>query len=132
VPNSVTLCVIVMKGGGLEGVKCTRLLTRSGKGYRAESTPAINVALRIFLKNQRSPGRPWNPVRPGRLLFISEAPPVTGGFWRIGVKDDLRENLVTLLQEQKFQFPSDVHSRAALAAFLSHGFFLVQALKWSL
>lgn len=28
------------------------------------------------------PARPWNPGRRRQRLFIGEAPPVTGGFWR--------------------------------------------------
>ncbi|HJY80349.1 MAG TPA: hypothetical protein VKK81_04625 [Candidatus Binatia bacterium] len=76
------------------------------------------------------PARPDNPGHSGRLLFISEAPPIPGGFWEVGRKDALRENLLTLLQEQGFDFPSDFHSPEALDAFLAHGFFLLQTLKW--
>lgn len=76
------------------------------------------------------PGRPWSPVRPGRLLLIAEAPPEEGGFWRPDARDDLREYLLTLLHKQGLQVPKDIHSKKALKAFLSGGFFLVHALKW--
>lgn len=76
------------------------------------------------------PGRPWSPVRPGRLLLIAEAPPLKGGFWRPDVRDDLREYLLALLHKQGLQVPKEIHSKKALKAFLSGGFFLVHALKW--
>jgi len=30
------------------------------------------------------PSRPWWPECQGRFLLVSEAPPLTGGFWRTG------------------------------------------------
>ncbi len=78
------------------------------------------------------PARPPNPVRPGRLLFVAEAPPRAGGFWRDGVNDDLRKNLLTLLKKRGLPVPSNFDSQQAIAAFLDGGFFLIHALKWPL
>jgi hypothetical protein len=66
------------------------------------------------------------------LLFISEAPPTSGGFWRTGEYDDLRKNLFELLKDHGLQIPLDINSKAAFEVFLSGDFFLVQALKWPL
>lgn len=71
-------------------------------------------------KPELPPSRPPNPIRPGRLLLISEAPPLSGGFWGTRAQDDLRGNVLTLLGYQD------------LAEFLANNLFLVQALKWPL
>ncbi len=84
----------------------------------------------LFERVNHLPGRPCNPGHRGRLLFISEAPPVLGGFWKEEIEDDLRKNLLTLLKKTGFEFPVDVYSQKALETFLWHGFFLVQTLKW--
>jgi hypothetical protein len=79
-----------------------------------------------------TPARPWNPLHHGRLLLISENPPVTGGFWEKKSDDKLRQNILQLL---KIQHSGSDHL-AALESFLSHrtsdGFqvFLIQTLKW--
>ncbi len=86
----------------------------------------------LFEQVSPPPCRPWNPVHRGRLLFISEAPPVSGGFWQVGVKDNLRKNILELLRDHGLLVPSDIYRWEALGVFLSGGFFLVQTLKWPL
>ncbi|MEP6958430.1 MAG: hypothetical protein ABI980_06840 [Nitrospirota bacterium] len=77
------------------------------------------------------PARPWNPMHRGRLLFISENPPITGGFWETKSEDGLRQNLLRLLN-----IPSSSDHNEALKWFLAHRysgdlqFFLIQTLKW--
>jgi len=86
----------------------------------------------LFDTKTITPARPWNPVHRGRLLFISENPPVTGGFWETKCDDGLRQNILQLL---KIPHSCNDH-HAALESFLSHRtssgfqFFLVQTLKW--
>src|SRR5262249_34325864 len=46
--------------------------------------------------------------------------------------DTLREHLLALLREQGYLLPQHSQSAAALQAFLSQGFFLLQTLKWPL
>ena len=81
--------------------------------------------------------RPPSPGSAGRLLLISEAPPSFGGFWRLprpgtsDARDDLRENILTLLQARQLP-PVAAHGPEALESFLSAGFFLVQTMKWPL
>ena len=78
------------------------------------------------------PARPWNPIHHGRLLFISENPPITGGFWEKKSDDGLRKNILQLLKIPH----SGNDDLATLESFLSHrtsgGFqvFLIQTLKW--
>ena len=79
-----------------------------------------------------APARPWNPAHHGRLLFISENPPITGGFWKTKSDDRLRQNILRLLKIP----PSGNDHPATLELFLSHRnsiglqFFLIQTLKW--
>ena len=60
-----------------------------------------------------------------RILFISEAPPREGGFWKIPApgkrEDDLREKLLPLLGL------STAVTDRGLPAFVAAGFFLLQA-----
>ncbi len=90
----------------------------------------VCLSERLFERVALPPGRPWSPVRRGRLLLIAEDPPVTGGFWRPDVPDDLREYLLKLLKKQGLGVPQGVQTKDALEAFLAGGFFLVHALKW--
>ncbi len=66
-------------------------------------------------------------MRPGRrpILFVSEAPPRAGGFWKIGrpgeKKDDLREKLLPLLG-----LATD-EDDGGLSSFVDAGFFLFQS-----
>jgi len=78
------------------------------------------------------PGRPWWPECQGRLLLVSEAPPVTGGFWRTGQYDDLREHLFCILQGLGCRFPNDLHSDVAIRSFLAENLFLLRTVKWPL
>lgn len=77
------------------------------------------------------PARPWNPMNPGRLLMISENPPITGGFWETKGEDGLRQSLIRLLK-----IPSNGNHNEGLKSFLAHRysdhlqFFLIQTLKW--
>jgi uracil-DNA glycosylase len=86
----------------------------------------------LFDSETITPARPWNPVHHGRLLFISENPPITGGFWENKSDDGLRQNIIRLL---KIPHNGNDH-HAALESFLSHQnsiglqFFLIQTLKW--
>jgi hypothetical protein len=80
----------------------------------------------------RSPARPPLP-QDGSLLFLSEAPPAPGGFWRATPNlDDLREGLFDLLREAGAASLSDPHSSSALDDFVSAHFFLLQTVKWPL
>ena len=78
------------------------------------------------------PARPWSPVHRGRLLLISENPPITGGFWENKSDDGLRQNILGLL---KISYKGN-DQLAALESFLSYRnsiglqFFLIQTLKW--
>lgn len=78
------------------------------------------------------PRRPPAPSRQGFLLLISEAPPQSGGFWRSEVSDSLRSNILRLLQSNGLKVPSNFDSQAAVDAFMSSGFFLLQSIKWPL
>jgi hypothetical protein len=78
------------------------------------------------------PTRPPDPLHVGRLLLISEAPPRSGGFWRIEANDILRKNLLRLLAERGFAVSANSPAGVALRGFVSANFFLIQALKWSL
>jgi uracil-DNA glycosylase len=77
-----------------------------------------------------APGRPLWPEHQGRLVLISEAPPLTGGFWRTGQYDDLREHVFCVLQGLGCQFPSDLHGESAIRTFMAHNLFLLQTVKW--
>ena len=79
-----------------------------------------------------------NPARPpyisGRpVLFLSEAPPPSGGFWApYPNQDDLRENLFGILRDLHVPLPNNNHVQQTLVAFLAMGFFLIQTIKWPL
>ena len=87
-----------------------------------------SVCLReeLFKETESHPSRPISPKDAGRILFLSEAPPVTGGFWRLGCADHLRESLLPLLGIQT------TSSEIAVKAFMDKTFFLLQSLKWPL
>ena len=80
----------------------------------------------------RVPARPWWPECQGRPLLISEAPPLTGGFWRTGQYDDLREHLFCILQGLGRPFPNDLHGDEAIRTFMACDLFLLQTVKWPL
>jgi hypothetical protein len=65
-------------------------------------------------------------------VLISEAPPLSGGFWKTGQYDDLRENLLCILQGLGLGFPGDFHTEAAIRVFIEHDLFLLQTVKWPL
>jgi uracil-DNA glycosylase len=79
-----------------------------------------------------SPARPWWPERQGRIVLVSEAPPMSGGFWNTGVYDDLRDNLFCILQGLGLRLPNDFHADTAIRVFLQHDLFLLQTVKWPL
>ena len=77
------------------------------------------------------PPRPPAPYG-GELLFISEAPPSTGGFWAVPpVKDDLRRNLFSILKGRNVPLP-DADADACLTGFSRQRLFLLQTVKWPL
>jgi len=78
------------------------------------------------------PSRPWWPECQGRFLLVSEAPPLTGGFWRTGQYDDLREHVFSVLQGLGCRFPSDFHGDPAIRTFMAGNLFLLQTVKWPL
>jgi len=79
----------------------------------------------LFNCKELRPARPWFPIHTGRILLISEAPPITGGFWNKNAKDNLRRNALELLR-----IPAQRTYQAELEAFLLSDFLLLQALKW--
>jgi len=82
------------------------------------------------MTSERTPARPWWPEHKGRLVLISEAPPMTGGFWQTDQYDDLRKHLFCILQGLGRRFPSDLHGDPALRAFMGENLFLLQTVKW--
>lgn len=85
----------------------------------------------LLLQIDTRPIRPPEP-RVASLLFISEAPPVTGGFWVPPPrKDDLRDHLFDILAAEGLQVRSSI-SEGCLEHFCSLGLFLIQAVKWPL
>jgi len=60
--------------------------------------------------------------RPNPILFLSEAPPAAGGFWRIApeAEDGLRANLLPLL---------GIAEESALVTFRAGGYFLLQSFQ---
>jgi len=82
------------------------------------------------LPDAPSPGRPFLAPRDECILFIGEAPPRGGGFWKPGNSDELRERLLTMLPE--WPYGLERHSVAALERFVDAGYFFVQAMKWPL
>ncbi len=86
----------------------------------------------LFVQTPSIPARPPSSFTEKPLLLVSEAPPETGGFWELRVDDSLRSNVLQLLRAKGLQVPANSNSKEALHCFLAGGFFLVQALKWSL
>ncbi|MBI1726595.1 MAG: hypothetical protein HYR50_04960 [Candidatus Rokubacteria bacterium] len=89
------------------------------------------LGLGLLLQIDAPPIRPPEP-RAVNLLFISEALPITGGFWAPPPrKDDLRDHLLGILAAEDLQLrPS--RSEGCLEDFCSLGLFLIQAVKWPL
>jgi uracil-DNA glycosylase len=78
------------------------------------------------------PDRPWSPESKGRLLFISEAPPQSGGFWGTESEDQLRRNILGLLCLAGLRLSGGCTAKESLQSFLTANFFLIQAIKWPL
>lgn len=78
------------------------------------------------------PTRPSSPITSRRLLFISEAPPESGGFWQIKSHDNLRRNLLHLLGLAGLELPNQEDGQESLQSFLDANFLLLQAIKWPL
>src|SRR5712692_2910173 len=93
---------------------------------RATRTCATCAALEGVLFAPFLGGFP-EPMKPEArpVLFVSEAPPRAGGFWKVGdpggKEDDLREKLLPLLG-----LGTEGRDRG-LASFVSAGFFLFQS-----
>ena len=79
-----------------------------------------------------NPGRPFIRPQDSTVLFIGEAPPFTGGFWKLGNQDFVRYVLLSLLLDEFSLSQTDLHSEKALNAFVDRGFYFVQAIKWPL
>jgi hypothetical protein len=69
---------------------------------------------------------------------MSEAPPEAGGFWHLSSgkdsqgQDDLRTQLLTLLEERGLTRHSGSDEFRELRSFMESGLFLIQTLKWPL
>jgi len=83
----------------------------------------------LFEISSKFPCRPPNPKQADRVLLISEAPPLTGGFWCFDSEDRLRTNLVRILRELGLNIFGET-PKELLQSFLSQNLFLLQALKW--
>src|SRR5437762_1197813 len=85
----------------------------------------------LIMQVEEKPARPPAPIG-GELLFISEAPPTTGGFWvKPPKKDNLRKNLFSILNGLGVPLESP-DARGSLEHFLARGFGLLQTVKWPL
>lgn len=85
----------------------------------------------LMIHTTEPPPRPPAPYG-GELLFISEAPPSTGGFWAAPpAKDDLRRNLFLILKGKNARLP-DAGAHGCLTEFCGQRFFLLQTVKWRL
>lgn len=82
------------------------------------------------LSSAPPPARPYISPRDGSILFIGEAPPEDGGFWRPGNGDGLRRRLLPCLPA--WSPAIDCDSPKALEWFVDAGHFFVQAVKWPL
>lgn len=87
---------------------------------------------RALIQVTPPPRRPSSPIASGRLLFISEAPPESGGFWQINSQDNLRRNILNLLVLAGLELPNREDRQESLQSFLNANFFLLQAIKWPL
>jgi hypothetical protein len=73
---------------------------------------------------------PTRSPRPRPLLFLGEAPPKTGGFWKPRNRDAVRRLLLPALPSWPESLDWD--SQEAIDWFVDAGFFFVQAMKWTL
>ena len=80
----------------------------------------------VFKISKNPPTRPTCPNGTGCILFLSEAPPSSGGFWMSDNPDNLRDKLLPLLGIQTSP-PTE-----ALRSFVGKQFFLLQTIKWPL
>lgn len=77
-----------------------------------------------------APGRPFLAPRDLNTLFIGEAPPTDGGFWRLRNGDELRGRLLPVLPAWPDHVDCD--SMEAVEWFVGARYFFVQAMKWPL
>lgn len=77
-----------------------------------------------------TPGRPFLAPRDLNTLFIGEAPPTDGGFWRLRNGDELRGRLLPVLPAWPDHVDCD--SMEAVEWFVGARYFFVQAMKWPL
>lgn len=77
-----------------------------------------------------APAHPFRSPRPTPVLFLGEAPPKTGGFWRPRNSDAVRRLLLPILPAWPKRLDWD--SQEAIDWFVDEGFFFVQAMKWTL
>ena len=77
-----------------------------------------------------APARPFIGPQDDSVLFIGEAPPEEGGFWRARNGDKLRRRLLPCLRGWSSEI--DYDTPEALEWFVDAGYFFVQAMKWPL
>lgn len=87
----------------------------------------VCLAEKSFRPCNAPPSRPVSPMQTGKILFLSEAPPPTGGFWSEDQPDDLRGKLAELLGLQQSE-----NGKKVITSFLVKDYFLLQSLKWPL
>lgn len=80
--------------------------------------------------NSIAPGRPYLRPRENPILFIGEAPPSQGGFWRLGNQDFVRNRVIGSVLNTSRKTQLDFDSEDAIRYFVGAGFYFVQALKW--
>lgn len=82
---------------------------------------------------KHAPFRPDEPKNSssGTLLFISEAPPKTGGFWApMELDDDLRNNIFSIVN--RYFGECSANRVTDHNSFMANRLFLIQAIKWPL
>ncbi len=77
------------------------------------------------------PSRPFRMPSQNCVLFIGEAPPKNGGFWKPDNDDAVRRLLFPCLKLSRLD-AIDSNSVQAINTFVDEGFFFVQAIKWPL
>jgi hypothetical protein len=85
---------------------------------------------RFAIPNAPKPARPSRTPRDRSVLFLGEAPPTAGGFWKPQNHDAVRRLLLPLLPAWPEEL--DVDSRQAIDWFVDAGFFFLQTVKWPL
>ena len=91
----------------------------------------LRFGLGLLHRVDKFPARPPAP-RAVKLLFLSEAPPITGGFWAAPpTRDNLRDQLFAILNQEGVPIGPSWSDRC-LQDFVDRGYFLLQTVKWPL